>query len=65
MYVVYVFLLYVLVIDFLKKKKNYLKNNPVENAIKTFENHPSIIKIKTNISPTQKVLFAFLKTDDI
>ena len=40
-------------------------NNPVENAIKAFENYPNIVKIKANINRTQKVLFAVLNTDDI
>ena len=34
-------------------------NNPVENAIRTFENHPSIVQIKSNTSPTQKFSFIF------
>ena len=37
---------------------------PIENALKTFENYPSILKIKSNISLT-KNSFAFVNIDDI
>ena len=53
------------VIQWLEHPENFQEyNNRSENAIKTFENHSSIVKIKSNISPTQKMLFAFLNTDD-
>ena len=37
---------------------------PIEDAIKTFENYPSILKTKSNISLT-KNSFAFVNIDDI
>lgn len=40
-------------------------NKQVENAIKTFKNHPSSGEIKSNISPTKTFSFAFLNTDAI
>lgn len=29
-------------------------NNPAEDAIKTFESHPSTVKVKSNVSLTKK-----------
>ena len=40
-------------------------NNSVENAIKICTNYPSIVKIKSIISPTQNFAFVFVNTDDI
>lgn len=47
----------------LKRPEIFEANNPAEDAIKTFENYPSIKKIKFNISQEQCSL-SFMDTDD-
>ena len=42
-----------------------LSNDPLVNAIRKCENHPSIIKIKSSIETTQLFDFNFVSSDDI
>ena len=42
-----------------------LPDNPLANAFRKYENHPSIIKIKSSVETTQLFDFIFVKSDDI
>ena len=42
-----------------------LSDDPLVNAIRKYENHPSIIKIKSSVETTQLFDFNFLSSDDI
>ena len=42
-----------------------LSNDPLVNAIRIYENHPSIIKIKSSVETTQLFDFNFVSSDDI
>ena len=42
-----------------------LSDNPLVNAIRKYENHPSIIKIKSSVETTQLFDFNFVSSDDI
>ena len=44
---------------------DYLCDNPLVNAIPKYENHPSIIKIKSSVQTTQLFDFNFVSSDDI
>ena len=50
-------------------KKWYISDNlsddPLANAIRKYENHPSIIKIKSSVETTQLFDFSFVSSDDI
>ena len=40
-------------------------NNPVDIALKKFENHPSIFDIKENVTPEANVSFSIVAISDI
>ena len=42
-----------------------LSDDPLVNAIRKYENHPSIIKIKSSVETTQLFDFNFVSSDDI
>ena len=42
-----------------------LSHDPLVNAIRKYENHPSIIKIKSSVETTQLFDFNFVSSDDI
>ena len=42
-----------------------LSNDPLVNAIRKYENHPSIIKIKLSVETIQLFDFDFVSSDDI
>ena len=42
-----------------------LSDDPLVNAIPKYENHPSIIKIKSSVETTQLFDFNFVSSDDI
>ena len=42
-----------------------LSHDPLVNAIRDYENHPSIIKIKSSVETTQLFEFNFVSSDDI
>ena len=42
-----------------------LSDDPLVNAIRKYENHPSIIKIKSSVETTQLFDFKFVSSDDI
>ena len=42
-----------------------LSDDPLANAIRKYENHPSIIKIKSSVETTQLFDFNFVSSDDI
>ena len=42
-----------------------LSDDPLVNAIRKYENHPSIIKIKSSVETTQLFDFNFVTSDDI
>ena len=41
-----------------------MSDDPVVNAIRKYENHPSIIKIKSSVETTQLFDFNFVSSDD-
>ena len=42
-----------------------MSNDPLVNAIRKYENHPSTIKIKSSVKETQLFDFNFVISDDI
>ena len=48
----------------LLNRSNHL-NNPVDIALKKFENHPSIIDIKENVTPEANFSFSIVAISDI
>ena len=44
---------------------NMFSDDPLVNAIRKYENHPSIIKSKSSVKTTQLFDFNFVKSDDI
>ena len=44
---------------------NKFSDDPILNAIRKYENHPSIIKIKSSVETTQLFYFNFVGSDNI
>ena len=42
-----------------------MSDDPLVNAIRKYENHPSIMKIKLSVETTQLFDFNFVSSDDI
>ena len=42
-----------------------MSNDPLVNAIRKYENHPSMVKIKSSVETTQLFDFNFVNSDDI